>query len=213
VGDELRVEMAFLQYSLEKNRLEDDINLLKNKLEAEEQLRIQAEAKSTLMHKELEKLHKMNSEHNLESDDLRHKIRQIRIECEIIDASRSDSDSISKVQEIVSEIQAEHTRTKEEVQNLRETNKILTHRTAHERQTRDQLLRQRAFYKDQLAKFPRRILPEDESPMEIEDVDEYYDTQMSGNTRYVTARPEFIESSDFQVPHNDLTENIIDEIF
>jgi len=58
-------EMLLLQYDMEKNRIVEDINFLKNQLEAEEQLRIQAEAKANLMHNQLEKLQKINSEHNL----------------------------------------------------------------------------------------------------------------------------------------------------
>jgi hypothetical protein len=145
-------KMRLLQYSLEKDRLREDINLLKSQLEAEEQLRIQAESKSSLMHRELDRLHKVNSEHNISREDLKQKIRQIRIEIDLIDASRSDSDdSITKVQKVVAEIQADHTRTKEEVLNLRETNKILTQRTAHQRQKRDQLLKQRYHHQQQLS--------------------------------------------------------------
>jgi len=145
-------EMRLLQFSLEKNRLKEDINLLKSQLEAEEQLRIQAESKSSLMHRELEKLHKINSEHNIAREDLKQKIRQVRIEIELIDASRSDSDdSITKVQKVVAEIQSDHTRTKEEVLNLRETNKTLNQRNAHQRQKRNQLLKQRYNYQQQLS--------------------------------------------------------------
>jgi len=145
-------KMRLLQYSLEKDRLREDINLLKSQLEAEEQLRIQAESKSSLMHRELDRLHKVNSEHNISREDLKQKIRQVRIEIDLIDASRSDSDdSITKVQKVVAEIQADHTRTKEEVLNLRETNKILTQRTAHQRQKRDQLLKQRYHHQQQLS--------------------------------------------------------------
>jgi len=151
-SDRIReVEMVLLQQSLERNRLRDDINLLKNQLEAEEQLRIQAESKSSLMHKELERLHKVNSEHNIEREDVKQKIKQIRMEIELIDASRSDSDdSLPKVQKVVAEIQADHSRTKKEVVNLKETNKKLTQRIAHERQRRDQLLRELSDYKQQL---------------------------------------------------------------
>jgi len=162
------------QYSLEKSRLKEDINLLKSQLEAEEQLRIQAEAKSSLMHKELEKLHKINSEHNIEREDLKQKIKQIRLEIDLIDASSPDSgDSISKVQKVVTEIQVENTRIKEEAQNLREANKILTHRTAHERLKRDQLLKQRYYYKQQLSKLtPIRTADADSELEEFDFSDE-----------------------------------------
>jgi len=57
------------------------------------------------------------------------------------------------VQKIVSEIQADHHRTKEEIQNLRETNKILTQKNAHQRQKRDHLLKEQNFYKQELSNF------------------------------------------------------------
>jgi len=168
-------EMTLFQYSIEKNRLKEDINLLKSQLEAEEQLRMQAEAKSTLMHKELEKLHKINSEHNIEREDLKQRIKQMRIEIDLIDASGCDTgDSILKVQKVIAEIQADHARNKEEAQNLRETNKILTQRTAHERQKRDQLLKQRYYYKQQLSQLtPKKNLEEND----LEEYD-YLDTEI-----------------------------------
>jgi DNA repair exonuclease SbcCD ATPase subunit len=164
------IEMILLQKSLEKNRMKEDISLLKNQLEAEEQLRVQAEMKSSLMQKELEKLHRVNSEHNIEREDLKQRIKQIRREIELIDASDSD-DSISKVQKVITEIQADHSRTKEEVSNLRETNKKLTQRIAHERQRRDQLLREFTDYKLQLAELTPKIATDDsEESQESEDI-------------------------------------------
>lgn len=165
-------EMRLLQYSLEKNRLKEDINLLKSQLEAEEQLRIQAEAKSSLMHKELDKLHKINSEHNISREDLKQKIRQVRIEIELIDASRSGSDdSITKVQKVVAEIQADHSRTKEEVLNLRESNKTLTQKNAHQRQKRHQLLKQRFYQQQQLSNLTPKPNPEDGESVEGEELE------------------------------------------
>jgi len=180
-------EMRLLQFSLEKNRLKEDINLLKSQLEAEEQIRIQAESKSSLMHRELEKLHKINSEHNIAREDLKQKIRQVRIEIELIDASRSDSDdsfllndSITKVQKVVTEIQSDHTRTKEEVLNLRETNKTLNQRNAHQRQKRDQLLKQRYHYQQQLSSLsPKNNLNEEEEDSELVELEDYIDPEIT----------------------------------
>jgi len=178
-------EMRLLQFSLEKNRLKEDINLLKSQLEAEEQLRIQAESKSSLMHRELEKLHKINSEHNIAREDLKQKIRQVRIEIDLIDASRSDSDdslllndTITKVQKVVSEIQSDHTLTKEEVLNLRETNKTLNQRNAHQRQKRDQLLKQRYHYQLQLSSLsPKNNLNLEDS--ELGELEDYIDPEIT----------------------------------
>jgi len=143
-SEQLRqADMVLQQYISEINKHKEEIQLLQNQLDAEEQLRIQAEAKSSLMQNELERLHRVKSEHNNEREDLLQRIRQIKIELELIDASRSDSDeSTKKVQRMVSEMQADHTQTKEEVTHLRETNKSLVKKIAHERQRKEQLLRE-----------------------------------------------------------------------
>jgi len=159
-------EMLELKYGIERDKLVDDINLLKNQLEAEEQLRIQAESKSSLMYKQLGKLQKINSEHNMEREDLRQRVQQIRFEIELIDASRSDTDD--EVRKVVAEIQAENALTKEEIQNLRETNKRLTQKKAHQRLKRDQLLKEYNYYKQQLSRLTLSS-QEDDNPSDIED--------------------------------------------
>jgi hypothetical protein len=199
-------KMRLLQYSLEKERLREDINLLKSQLEAEEQLRIQAESKSSLMHRELDRLHKVNSEHNISREDLKQKIRQVRIEIDLIDASRSDSDdSITKVQKVVEEIQADHTRTKEEVLNLRETNKILTQRTAHQRQKRDQLLKQRYHYQQQLSNLTPKTNLE-----ELEEY-EYLDSDIISFENSNLMRSDGAEGTIVKPPNTELTESLSDD--
>jgi len=138
-----QVDNILQRYISENKKYEEENQLLQSQLKAEEQLRINAEDKSSLMQKELERLHRIKSEHNIEREELRQRIQQTKMELDLIDASRSDSDeSTKKVQNMVAEMQADHAKTKEEVQNLRGTNKSLVQKLAHERQRREQLLRE-----------------------------------------------------------------------
>jgi len=156
---EVQIKMAQLRqaddvlqrYISESSKYKEENQLLQSQLKAEEQLRINAEYKSSLMQKELEKLHRIKSEHNFEREELRLKIQQTKMELDLIDASRSDSDeSTKKVQNMVAEMQADHAKTKEEVQNLKETNKSLVQQIAHDRQRREQLLREISDLKAQV---------------------------------------------------------------
>jgi len=145
-----QVDNVLQRYNSENKKYEEENQLLQSQLKAEEQLRINAEDKSSLMQKELERLHR-KSEHNIEREELRQRIQQIKMESDLIDASRSDSDeSTKKVQNMVAEMQSDHAKTKEEVQNLRETNKSLVQKIAHDRQRREQLLREISDLKAQL---------------------------------------------------------------
>jgi len=135
-------EILLSRYVNDIKKLRDEIHLLQSQLQAEAQLRIQAEAKSSLMEKELLRLHRIKSEHNIQREDLRQQIRQADIQLELLRASKDGSDqSTKKVEMMVGEMQADHAHTKEELLTLRETNKSLVQTTAHERQHREQLLR------------------------------------------------------------------------
>jgi len=146
------------RYIYENNKYKEENQLLQSQLKAEEQLRINAEDKSSLMQKELERLHRIKSQHNIEIEELRQRIQQTKMELDLIDASRSDSDeSTKKVQNMVAEMQADHAKTKEEVQNLRETNKSLVQKIAHDRQHKEQLLREIYDLKSQVLETPKTV--------------------------------------------------------
>jgi len=156
-------EILLSRYVNDIKKLRDEIHLLQSQLQAEAQLRIQAEAKSSLMEKELLRLHRIKSEHNIQREDLRQQMRQADIQLELLRASKDDSDqSTKKVEMMIGEMQADHARTKEELLTLREKNKSLVQTTAHERQHREQLLRDISELKAGIAEItPKTIRLED----------------------------------------------------
>jgi len=115
------------------------------------------------MEKELLRLHRIKSEHNIQREDLRQQMRQADIQLELLRASKDDSDqSTKKVEMMIGEMQADHARTKEELLTLREKNKSLVQTTAHERQHREQLLREISELKASIAEItPKTISLED----------------------------------------------------
>jgi len=128
-----------------------DNNVLQQRLQAEEQLRKEAEYKSSMIQIELERLQRKLSKHNVECLNLKQTLTAYNIDLELRRASMDAGDeSAKKVQKLVSTLRDEHQRTKSEMLQLRDTNKTLLHKSAHDLNQRDQLLRQITDLKKQI---------------------------------------------------------------
>jgi len=128
-----------------------DKNVLEKRLQAEEQLRKEAEHKSSMIQIELERLQRKLSKHNVECLNLQQTLTAYNIDLELRRASMDAGDeSAKKVQKLVSTLRDEHQLTKSEMLQLRDTNKTLLHKSAHDLNQRDQLLRQITDLKKQV---------------------------------------------------------------
>jgi len=88
-------------------------------------------------------------------------LRQVSIELELHRTTKNDSgdiESTKKVEMLVAEMQSERTKTKEELLNLRERNKVLVQKTAHERQHREQLLREISELKSKVSELTPKVI-------------------------------------------------------
>jgi hypothetical protein len=145
---DLSVEIK--DYNQKLSQVQQDISLLNSQLEAEEQLRGQAEAQYQMMAQELERLNTMKNNKKSEKNDLIQQIRQTQIE--LIQLSSTDTDeSMSKVEKIISEMQDERARMKTEVTELREKSKKLLQKSAHFRQDHIQQVREIAELKAEIS--------------------------------------------------------------
>jgi len=167
----------------------EDSEGFQQRLQAEEQLRKEAEHKSSMIQIQLERLQRKLSKHDLECQKLHQKLREIHLELELRRASASpdQGESAKKIQELVATLRTEHQRTKEEMLQLRDTNKNLLHKSVHEQNQKELLLKQIIDLKKQF----KELKAAASKVIESEDSGDFSDPAPSDSRLLPSPRPSY----------------------
>eukprot|EP01125_Pyxidicula_operculata_P011889 TRINITY_DN388_c6_g1_i1.p1 TRINITY_DN388_c6_g1~~TRINITY_DN388_c6_g1_i1.p1 ORF type:complete len:455 (-),score=140.01 TRINITY_DN388_c6_g1_i1:167-1531(-) len=160
------LEQELRNIDIELHTKMTEISFLQKQLTAEKELRSQAEKKSDLMQVELHRLHRLSSAHNIEKDSLQKRYNQLKNELELVKSDKPHSESTKLIQSLFGEMKKEYEMTKTEAVKLRETNKILQQKNAHEKQQREHLLREINLLKKSLSELTLESVLEERSRSE-----------------------------------------------